>query len=42
MFKRTRVYARFKDNALAADLDEMESLSSKNKKVKPFKDGKGK
>ena len=33
-FKRRKVYARFKDNILAADLDEMESLSSKNKNVK--------
>ena len=33
-FKRTKVYARFKDNIWAADLAEMESLSSKNKNVK--------
>ena len=30
-FKRRKVYARFKDNIWAADLAEMESLSSKNK-----------
>ena len=29
-----KVYARFKDNIWAADLAEMESLSSKNKNVK--------
>ena len=33
-FKRRKVYARFKDNIQAADLAEMESLSSKNKNVK--------
>ena len=33
-FKRTKVCARFKDNIWAADLAEMESLSSKNKNVK--------
>ena len=33
-FKRRKVYARFKDNIWAADLAEMESLSSKNKNVK--------
>ena len=33
-FKRRNVYARFKDNIWAADLDEMESLSSKNKNAK--------
>ena len=32
-FKRRKVYARFKNNILAADLPEMESLSSKNKNV---------
>ena len=32
--KRRKVYARFKDNIWAADLAEMESLSSKNKNVK--------
>ena len=31
-FKRRKVYARFKDNIQAADLPEMESLSSKTKK----------
>ena len=30
-FKRREVYERFKDNISAADLAEMESLSSKNK-----------
>ena len=30
-FRRRKVYARFKDNILAADLAEMGSLSSKNK-----------
>ena len=35
-FKRRKVYARFKDNIWAADLAEMESLSSKNKNVKYF------
>ena len=33
-FKRSKVYARFKDNIWAADLAEVESLSSKNKNVK--------
>ena len=33
-FKRTKVYARFKGNICAADLAEMEPLSSKNKDVK--------
>ena len=33
-FKRRKVYARFKDNIWAADLAEVESLSSKNKNVK--------
>ena len=33
-FKWTKVYARFKDNIWAADLVEIESLSSKNKNVK--------
>ena len=33
-FKKRKVYARFKDNIWAADLAEMESLSSKNKNVK--------
>ena len=33
-FKRSKVYARFKDNILAADLAEMETLSSKNRNVK--------
>ena len=33
-FKRRKVYARFKDNIWAADLSEVESLSSKNKNVK--------
>ena len=33
-FKRRKVFARFKDNIWAADLAEMESLSSKNKNVK--------
>ena len=32
--KRRKVYARFQDNIWAADLAEMESLSSKNKNVK--------
>ena len=32
--KRRKVYARFKDNIWAADLDEMETFSSKNKNVK--------
>ena len=31
-FKRRKVYVRFKDNIWAADLAEMESLFSKNKK----------
>ena len=34
--KRRKVSARFKDNIWAADLAEMESLSSKNKNVKYF------
>ena len=34
IFKRRKVYARFKDNIWAADLAEMESLCSKNKNVK--------
>ena len=33
-FKRRKVYARFKDNILAEDVAEMESLSSKNKNIK--------
>ena len=33
-FKRRKVYARFKDNIWAADLAEMESLSTKNENVK--------
>ena len=33
-FKRRKVYARFKDIIWVADLSEMESLSSKNRKVK--------
>ena len=33
-FKRRKVSARFKDNIWAADLAEMESLSSKNENVK--------
>ena len=33
-FKRKKVYARLKDNIWAADLVEMESLSSKNRGVK--------
>ena len=33
-FKRTKVYARFTDNTWAADLAEIESLSSSNRKVK--------
>ena len=33
-FKKRKVYARFKGNIWAADLAEMESLSSKNKNVK--------
>ena len=32
-FKRRKVYARFKDNIWAANLAEMESLPSKNKKL---------
>ena len=32
--KRRKSYTRFKDNIWATDLAEMESLSSKNKKVK--------
>ena len=33
-FKKRKVYPRFKGNIWAADLAEMESLSSKNKIVK--------
>ena len=33
-FKRRKVYARFQDNIWAADLAEMESLSTKYKNVK--------
>ena len=33
-FNRRKVYARFKGNISAADLTEIESLSSKNKNVK--------
>ena len=33
-FKKRNVYARFKNNIWAADLAEIESLSSKNKNVK--------
>ena len=33
-FKKTKVYARFKDNIRAADLAEMGSLPSKNRGVK--------
>ena len=32
--KKRKVYARFKENICAADLAEMESLSSKNENVK--------
>ena len=32
--RRRKVYARFKDNTWAADLAVMESLSTKNKRVK--------
>ena len=32
-FKRRKFYARFKDNIWAADLPEMGSLSSQNKKI---------
>ena len=32
--QKRKVYARFKDNILAADLAEMGSLSSKNQGVK--------
>ena len=32
--KKRKAYARFKDNTWAADLAEMESLSSKNKDVR--------
>ena len=35
-FKRRKVYVRFKDNIWAADLVDMESLSSKNKNVKYY------
>ena len=34
IFKRRKVYAWFKDNVWAADIDEMGSLSSKNRSVK--------
>ena len=34
IYKRRKVYARFKDNIWSADLAEMRSLSSKNKNVK--------
>ena len=34
IFKRTKIYAKFKGNNCAADLAKMESLSSKNKDVK--------
>ena len=33
-FKRRKIYAKFKENIWAADLVEMESLSSKKKNVK--------
>ena len=33
-FKRKEVYARFKDNIWAADLADMESLSSMNRAAK--------
>ena len=33
-FKTRKVYARFKENIWAADLTEMESLSSNKKNVK--------
>ena len=33
-FKGRKVYARFKDNIWVADLDEMGSLSTKNRGVK--------
>ena len=33
-FKRRKVYAKFDENIWAADLAEMETLSSKNKNVK--------
>ena len=33
-FKKRKVYARFKNNIWAADIAEIESLSSKNKNVK--------
>ena len=35
-FKRRKVYARFKENIWAADLAEMEALSSKIKNNKYF------
>ena len=35
-FKRRKVYVRFKDYIWAADLAEMESVSSKNNNVKYF------
>ena len=34
IIKKIKVYHRFKDNILAADLAEMESLSSKNENIK--------
>ena len=33
-FKRRKIYARFKDSIQAADLAEMESLSSNSKNIK--------
>ena len=36
IFKRRKVYARFKDNIWAADLTKMELFFSKNKNVKYF------
>ena len=33
-FKKRKIFARFKDNICAADLTQMESSPSKNKKVK--------
>ena len=33
-FKKRKIFARFKDNIWAADLTQMESSPSKNKKVK--------
>ena len=35
-FKRRKVYARFKEDILAGDLTEMESVSYKNKNSKYF------